>query len=324
MTLKQLQNPPFRQAYLWKNSITQVKIVAWVDTMASRLNTRKFGELILSLPDCVLLVLEVMLLEQGIIDLNLRLCCIFHIIHLVGTGYWDKSLSESGNLEFLIKLTQTLMHCDVIGQRKIDLCCCLRPDQACCRMHNATISQQLLHEAALRTKGRRSGATVPACGRTEARRIRRNYNDAKVGTGYAGLVTQERYMEPNHCNQSLTNVSPKGDLNCRAKYAIMDGMTSVLLIKWIRTNAQAAQVNQVRQRLLFCAYKYLGKLQQNQRQDEQSQRPSSYNQADSTANMNDGGNVVFDIQGVLNRIETGRSEDEGIRNLLDVDWHSII
>jgi len=82
-----------------------VKIVAWVDTMASRLNTRKFGELILSLPDCVLLVLEVMLLEQGIIDLNLRLCCIFHIIHLVGTGYWDKSLSESGNLEFLIKLT---------------------------------------------------------------------------------------------------------------------------------------------------------------------------------------------------------------------------
>jgi hypothetical protein len=40
--------------------------------------------------------------------------------------------------------------------------------------------------------------------------------------------------------------------------------------------------------------------------------------------MNDGGNVVFDIQGVLNRIETGWSEDEGIRNLLDVDWHSII
>jgi hypothetical protein len=123
----------------------------------------------------------------------------------------------------------------------------------------------LLHEAALRTKGRRSGATVPACGRTEARRIRRNYNDAKVGTGYAGLVTQERYMEPNHCNQSLTNVSSKGDLNCRAKYAIMDGITSVLLIKWICTNAQAAQVSQVKQRLLFCAYKYLGKLQQNQR-----------------------------------------------------------
>jgi hypothetical protein len=35
--------------------------------------------------------------------------------------------------------------------------------------------------------------------------------------------------------------------------------------------------------------------------------------------MNDGGNVVFDIQGVLNRIEIGRSEDEGIRNLLHAD-----
>ena len=82
-----------------------MKIVAWVDKMAGRLNTRRVGELLLSLIDCVLLVLEVMLLEQGIIDLNLRLCCIFHIIHLVGTRSWDNSLAESGNLEFLIKLT---------------------------------------------------------------------------------------------------------------------------------------------------------------------------------------------------------------------------
>jgi hypothetical protein len=45
------------------------------------------------------------------------------------------------------------------------------------------------------------------------------------------------------------------NLNCRTKYAIMDGIIRVLLTKWIRTNAQAAQVSQVRQRWLVCAYK---------------------------------------------------------------------
>jgi hypothetical protein len=85
--------------------------------------------------------------------------------------------------------------------------------------------------------------------------MQRSYNDVKVDTGYAGLVTHARYMEPNHCNQPLTDVSSKEKLNCRTKYAIMDDITRVLLIKWIRANAQAAQVSQVRQRLLVCAYK---------------------------------------------------------------------